>query len=619
MQEQLSDHLHRAPSRRRGKTALVATLVLVLAIAGVLVAIYKPLNFLRYGSAEPPLPGAGANLEAPLAARIQERVVLVRSKPYDGEVWGMLGETYDVHELFPQAVTCFERAQVLAPNEVRWPYFLGLVQRIGDQKRALACFERAIALAPDMASAHFFAGHGYLQSERFDDAKREFTRALELEHDVPATLIGLAKVALSKNDPTAALEFLERAKQQNPSTKEADWLMAAAWRALGDETKAGQFAAPGEAPPAQESFPDRLRAQEQSQEGVTLSFARTRAGLLIERGAPEAAVKEITRYLDLAPTSAPALIALGDVYMKIGKPEEAIPRFQAALTIDPTKSEALMGWGAALVRSGKREEALAKLRQALALDSSNLEVKLNLAAALAESSSKAEREESLALMIEVSQARPLDLSSWVNLAQAQGANGHADEAIAAFQRALKLSPDDVGLRHQFGVLCARVGNIDKAAEAFAAVVQAEPAVIEARLNLIHALTELKRHPEAIAALRSAHELAPKNIQWRAQLAWLLATSPEDAARSGEEALSLARELSEATEGKNPEFLVILAAAQAESGDIPAATKSVDAALEMMKPKGADPQAEEKFTEIIGRALGCRDAFKEGKPYRIDVP
>src|SRR5688500_132665 len=130
---------------RAGKTPLLVTVALVVAVAIVLSIVYQPWNVLRFGSATPPLPKA-TDLEAPLSERILERVAAVRAKPYDATAWGRLGETYDVHELFPEAIESYERAQRLAPKEARWPYLLGVAQRIGDQRAALRSFETALAL-----------------------------------------------------------------------------------------------------------------------------------------------------------------------------------------------------------------------------------------------------------------------------------------------------------------------------------------------------------------------------------------------------------------------------------------------------------------------------------------
>jgi tetratricopeptide (TPR) repeat protein len=326
-------------------------------------------------------------------------------------------------------------------------------------------------------------------------------------------------------------------------------------------------------------------------------------------------VKEIQAYLDQAPTSAAALSALGDVYMRIERPEEALTRYQAALTADPTRAATLASLGSALGRTGNPEEGVAKVRQALALEPENLDFKAALAGLLVGKPDAAEREECLRLIREISAARPEDGIAWINLAQAESASGNAEAALTAFQRALVLAPDDPGVRHEYGGLCARLRRMPEAAEAFAAVVRLAPERMEARSNLIRALTELGRDREAGAALRSALEVAPKSIQLRAQLAWLLATSPDDAARSGAESFELASALVSESAGKNPEMLVIEAAARAEMADFPSATKSIEAALELLKPKPGEVVADAMLAGIVEKALGCRKAFQEGKAFR----
>ncbi len=580
--------------------------------------IYPPWNFLRYGSASVPLP-AGGPLEAPLAERIAERVAQVRAHPNDAQAWGKLGETYDVHEIFPQAILCYERAQLLAPADPRWPYWLGIAQRVGDQKAALACFERTIGLSPDLAAAHFYAAHGYLALERPDDARREFERALALEPEAPAALIGMAKLALSRDDGKTALEFLARAGQQPQSTSEARWLSAAAWRALGDETKAQSFSAPNEAPPAQETFPDKLRSQLFWDEGVTLAFARQRSDAYLARGENDRALQELQLYVDKAPKSADALVLLADAYSRVGKPDEALARYQAACTLDPTQASALSQWGLALARKGRTAEALAKLRQALDLEPSSVEFKSNIAILLCSSQEKNDREEGLRLLGEAAEARPEDVSLRLNLAQALRANGRNEEALAAFLRVLALAPDDARMRFEYGVLCATTGHLEDAAQAFARVVELSPSKSAARINLARALTQLGRHQAALAALRSFQEFAPHNVEARSGLAWMLCTSPDDGSRAGPEALALAKELTSETEAKNPEMLVILSAAQAEVGDFESAVKSIEQALELLKPKPPDPVYDPAQVGIIDRALEMDKAFKAGKPYRSGGP
>ncbi len=618
MRVKFFDFFSKRRAQQAGRTPLLVLAVLALAIGLALCLLYQPWNLLRYGSATPPLP-ASSDLEAPLSERIQARITAVREHPYDAAAWGQLGETYDVHQIFPQAIVCYERAARLAPTEPRWPYWLGIGQRVGNQSAALTCFERTIALAPDWAAAHFYAGHGYLSSERLDDAVREFERALELEPEAPAALIGLAKVALSRNDANKALEYLERANHTTLKTKESRWLMAAAWRALGDETKAQSYSTLNEPPPLQEPFPDKLRAKLLRDEGVTLLFARQRADAYLANGENDRAIAELQTYVEKVPKSAPALAALADLYMRAGKLEDAIARYQAACTLDATLASAFSQWGSALARTGKLPEAIAKLRQALGLEPAKVEFKSDLAAVLCSSEQKEDREEGLALLGEAAQARPDDPSLRLNFAQALRANGRLDEAVAAFQRALELKPNDARMRFEFGMLCATAGHMEEAAAAFGRVIELDPSQMSARLNHVRALSELGRHKQALAALRVARELSPKSLDIRAQIAWILSTSQDDAARSAAEALALAQELTLETENQNPEMLVILAAAEAESGEIEGATVTLEGALELLKPKTPEPVSNPALVAIIDRALAMRKAFKAGKPYRTGMP
>jgi tetratricopeptide (TPR) repeat protein len=590
-------------------------MVLVLAIGLSLGLIYKPWERLRYGHVEPPLPVLEGQ-ELPLQRRIQERVEQVRAKPYDAAVWGKLGETYDVHELFAEADVCYARAATLGPDEVRWPYLRGVLLSIGDQQAAIAAFERALALQPNLAAAHYQLGKLFLAGARLEEAQRSFSRALELEPRAVAAQIGLANVALAQSDAKRALELLELAEKIKPGSAEVRRIQAAAWRVLGDEDKAQILTAQAGASPAPEPFPDPLRAESILAEGVTLKFARARAENWLARGDPKQAVAELNAYLEQNPKFAPALVSLADLYMKTDQVEDALPRYQAAATLDPTNSAALVQWGIALTRTGRSDLGIEKLRQALALEPTRAEFRANLGAMLCGSEDAELRTEGLSLLAEVAKQLPDDASMQLNFAQALRSNERHEEALAAFERALLLAPGNARARFEYGLLCAQMGRFDNAVDAFERVIELEPTRMTAHDNLIWTLTRMGSYRDAIEALRIAQPLAPKNYTLRGQLAWLLATCPDDGVRSGAESLAITRELVEITQAKNPEFLVMLGAAQAETGEFKAAIASVDQALELMKPK-EDVVSDPALVGIIQRALACKRAFEAGQGYRLD--
>ncbi len=91
------------------------------------------------------------------------------------------------------------------------------------------------------------------------------------------------------------------------------------------------------------------------------------------------------------------------------------------------------------------------------------------------------------------------------------------------------------------------------------------------------------------------------------LAWLLATSPDDALRDGPEAVRLAERACAAAGGQDPTFLRTLAVAYAEVGRFEPALATIERAIERARAVGR--------TEVVGSYLAYRDLFAAGRPYR----
>lgn len=595
------------------------SLLIVVALLGVGVAVYlRPWS--RTGADAPPIPTiATASLEAPLAAVIEARVAALRAAPSDAQAWGSLGEVCDVHELFVPAEACYARAAQLDPKAARWPYLRGLLLRIGDRARAAESFRAALAIDPSLAAAHFHLAHLELAAERGEVAREHFERALSLVPAATAGRIGLAQVELAAKQPRKALEQLELARQIDPNSAEARWLCAAAWRALGDEDKASEYAGPGEAQPRLEGFPDLLRDELMLRESVSLDLVIQKADLLLRRGKPADARAALAAYLEQVPRSARALIALADAYLRDGQPDEAIPRYQAALTIEPNDATAHALLGNALFRVDKRQQATQHFRRALELEPGKVDALSNLGGILATSSEKSEREEGITLLVRAVAARPDDAGLRMNLGRALQQAGRGDEAIAAFDRALELAPLDPRAHFEAGLVCAVFRKLEPAAVHFARAVELEPSRPEARSNLIEALMRLGRHADAVAAIRAGLERAPKDRALRGQLAWILATSPDERVRSGHEAVEIARALSAEAEDHNPELMLVLGAALAETGDFEAGAEVVESALRILQPQQGRTFETPGEVAIIERALACRKLFAEKKPFRGELP
>jgi tetratricopeptide (TPR) repeat protein len=600
--------------RRTGRAARSAVLLLVLVVAGVLAWRFK--NELRYGRAEPPALSSKA-LEPALQRRLEERTAQVRGQPYSAQAWGALAVAYDVHEMQPEAIVCYERAERLDPRDWRWPYFLALCTRIGDQEASLAQLRDAAELKPDYAPLWFYVGNGELKRERLDEADVAFAKAVALDPKLIAAHLGRAQVELARKDAPAALKHLERAVDLRPKTNEAKWLLAQTYRLLGDDAKAKKYAPDGIAPSVLEPLADPVRSELQLQEGVTARWRIERSERSLQQGQPDAAIAEYEALVKDAPGSSDAHRSFGDLYARLDRRAQAREMYAAALRLDADNAAAHLGLANLASREDKPDEAIAELRSALALDPELHAAKSNLGALLM---SQGHADEGLGLLREAAKALPEDGDALFNLAQGLRTAGLVDEAQEVLQRVIAVDPTNLRARFELGTLLGSKGNLREAAEQFREVTRGEPQLLSAHTNLIRALREQKQYAEMLAAARAANEAIPEHPQLMATLAWILATSPDEKVRDGAEALKVATRLNELSEAAHTppqvqsEFLVVLAAAQAESGDFDAATATAKKALDLV-PRDQPVVTEVGKVKFLDKLFACIKRFEAKQAFR----
>ncbi len=143
---------------------------------------------------------------------------------------------------------------------------------------------------------------------------------------------------------------------------------------------------------------------------------------------------------------------------------------------------------------------------------------------------------------------------------ALSAQGRLDAAAAALERAVALEPERLEAHLQLAVIETRRGRLASARAHFTRVLQRDPGQVAARINLSLVLAAMKQHAESARVLRRGLHLQPENAELAARLAWLLATTADDAVRDGAKAVVLAQRALQAEPA--PGRWMILAAALA---------------------------------------------------------
>ena len=155
--------------------------------------------------------------------------------------------------------------------------------------------------------------------------------------------------------------------------------------------------------------------------------------------------------------------------------------------------------------------------------------------------------------------------------------GKTDEAIGHFNEAVKLRPDDGITRHNLGLAFFLAGRTNQALTELEFILSRTPDRVSTLSFVAFIFAKQGNFVGAIERYRKAIEIDSSCLSAKCELAWILATCPNDSIRNGAEALNLAREVSSSTLNASYHALDVLAAAYAETGMFDEATRIAEKA------------------------------------------
>jgi len=418
-----------------------------------------------------------------------------------------------------------------------------------------------------------------------------------------------------------ALSDLERAIKHEPKLASAH-LLIARLHALpgGDDERA-------------------LKAVDQAIElAADDKLAKVRAllvrGELVDK--PEEKLKTFDQALELVPKHVEALRTRGRFYLSQSKNKEALADFDAAIELDAQDAENHEARGLALSMMERMDEALKSFERAAQLDPKSTSPHVYRARILAMQDKTKEAIEELDNSLKLSpdqidarllRARLFHLEEQDDKAMADvdhilerrpglvsalqlrsaiwAAKGDMRKAIGSLEQLVRLVPEDDQMKQQLGMYYVADKQHGRAIELFTKLLDKKPDNWVALRTRGDALLNVGRQNDAPADYEKALKLQPESSGILNNLAWVMATSPDEKVRNAKRAVELATKACELTEFKAPHILSTLAAAHAEAGDFDAAKKWSAKAVEV----GGDD--EEQLKQLKDELK----SYESNKPWR----
>lgn len=426
--------------------------------------------------------------------------------PELAEAYGELGRLLTAAEYYDAAWSSFTNARLLAPGDMRWPYFLGHVARYqNDPARAAAFFEEALARAPDHVASLVWAAEARLGEGRPDLAEPFLTRALALDPGSGAVLSGLGRAALARGDHRQAVTYLEQALAIGPHATGLHYPLALAYRALGDEANADAHL-----PLRGEVMLRPVDPLLDALAGLLQNAAafETRAAQAIDaRDWPEAAAN-LREAIALQPDNAFARLNLATALYMLEDPDGALAEYRTAVRLQPGMARAHLGIGVVLETRGQDREAIDAFTTAVGYDPASVEARFSLANALRRGGRV---RESLPQYEEILRLDPAFSQARFGLAMGLVRLGRHQEARAALERGVRDFPDQPGFPHALARLLAgspddRVRDGSRALALLRDLLQG-PRTLALSETMAMTLAETGSFDEAVAWQRDALDFA----------------------------------------------------------------------------------------------------------------
>ena len=347
-------------------------------------------------------------------------------------------------------------------------------------------------------------------------------------------------------------------------------------------------------------FDAAVKADPRNQDGW-----RVKAVTHLQKGEMEKAIEAFQTLLKLNPSDVLGNQTLANVLNQQGNSEKALELLNNAIESKATTPEIFMLKAGILEKSKQLKDTIDTLMNGVAAHKGDARIRLYLAEAQLRNGDVDLAQEQLDTIL--TDAREAEFRDQARILRSIvfSLKSQFDEAIRDIRTVLKRVRADDSRRPELLMYLTRyytsAERPSKAIETASEVLELNEKAWEAYRWRGDAFLSQGKHKQAVQDYEAAQQINETDSGILNNLAWVLATSPDDEVRDGKRAVDVATKACEVTEYKQAHILSTLAAAFAEIGDFDKAVEWSTKAVE------ADPQEEQLANELA--------SYKQKKPWR----
>jgi tetratricopeptide (TPR) repeat protein len=341
----------------------------------------------------------------------------------------------------------------------------------GDVAKALAELQLVVTQRPDNAVARYNLGRAHYAMGEFEQARQQFTKAIELRPDYVIARLALAQLQVSRGEFDAALKTAEAILAIDRGNVNARLIESASLMGQRKYTDSRQI----------------LDAMIKSSPASTDVLFQLGVVNLAEKKYKEAE-DAFRRAYQLNPANTRGLMGQVETHMAQDKPDAALALLQAESDKQPNRVELFMAMGNVAVRAGKYDVAIQNYTKA---------------ASLLDKNSKAQGD------------------IYLHIGETYRRKGDLNNAVQALQKAREWLPQNVVVLSTLGVTLDGAGRKPEAKQVYEATLKIQPDNAVVLNNLAFLLAENGGDlDDALTKAQRAKQMLPSLGEISDTLGWI---------------------------------------------------------------------------------------------------